>query len=92
MALETLDMALKPAKARLVCRDEQYKNKAIIYPQQVLWRTPVHGDNTELAFLGRRDRWSDSRRVASQLQSRYQQGNEDAAQSRLRENRQPQAV
>ena len=56
---ETLDMALHEAlpKARLVCRDEQYKNKAIIYFTlqkyfQELQEMEEKAEMAQLSFMG----------------------------------------
>ncbi|KAJ6441708.1 Protein rds1 [Purpureocillium lavendulum] len=56
---ETLDMALHEAlpKARLVCRDEQYKNKAIIYFTlqkyfQELQEMEEKADMAQMSFMG----------------------------------------
>ncbi|RYP26495.1 hypothetical protein DL767_007999 [Monosporascus sp. MG133] len=54
--VETLDLALHEAlpRARLVCRDEQYKNKAIIYYTLDKYYKELHGaeDSSEVGFLG----------------------------------------
>ncbi|KAF4872858.1 hypothetical protein CGCSCA1_v008000 [Colletotrichum siamense] len=54
--VETLDMALHEAlpKARLVCRDEQYKNKAIIYYTLKRYYAQMlqAEDNSEMGILG----------------------------------------
>lgn len=54
--VETLDMALHEAlpKARLVCRDEQYKNKAIIYYtlQKYAKELQSYEDNADNNWLG----------------------------------------
>ncbi|KAI1471680.1 uncharacterized protein F4812DRAFT_415090 [Daldinia caldariorum] len=54
--VETLDLALHEAlpKARLVCRDEQYKNKAIIYYtlEKYYRELQAHEDNPEVGLLG----------------------------------------
>ncbi|KAK5997370.1 C-module-binding factor A [Cladobotryum mycophilum] len=57
--VETLDLALHEAlpKARLVCRDEQYKNKAIIYYtlqkyHQELQDTEEKAELTQMSFMG----------------------------------------
>jgi hypothetical protein len=54
--VETLDFALHEAlpKARLVCRDEQYKNKAIIYYTLQKYSTDLvkTEENAEQSFLG----------------------------------------
>lgn len=54
--VETLDLALHEAlpKARLVCRDEQYKNKAIIYYTLEKYHKELHSseDNSEVGWLG----------------------------------------
>ncbi|KAL1840526.1 hypothetical protein VTJ49DRAFT_347 [Mycothermus thermophilus] len=54
--VETLQMALHEAlpKARLVCRDEQYKNKAIIYfTLDKYYREMVQAEKTaDISFLG----------------------------------------
>ncbi|KFH44356.1 hypothetical protein ACRE_048760 [Hapsidospora chrysogenum ATCC 11550] len=56
---ETLDMALHEAlpKARLVCRDEQYKNKAIIYYTlskyyRQLQELEENAELTQMSFMG----------------------------------------
>ncbi|KAF4983230.1 hypothetical protein FZEAL_1315, partial [Fusarium zealandicum] len=56
---ETLELALHEAlpKARLVCRDEQYKNKAIIYftlvkYYQQLQHLEENAEMTQMSFLG----------------------------------------
>ncbi|RYP72373.1 hypothetical protein DL769_004445 [Monosporascus sp. CRB-8-3] len=54
--VETLDLALHEAlpRARLVCRDEQYKNKAIIYYTLDKYHKELHGaeESSEVGFLG----------------------------------------
>ncbi|KAI1425581.1 hypothetical protein F5Y12DRAFT_746666 [Xylaria sp. FL1777] len=54
--VETLDLALHEAlpKARLVCRDEQYKNKAIIYYTLEKYYKELQSfeDNAEASWLG----------------------------------------
>ncbi|KAI1173211.1 hypothetical protein F4777DRAFT_581219 [Nemania sp. FL0916] len=54
--VETLDLALHEAlpKARLVCRDEQYKNKAIIYYTLEKYYKELQSfeDNAEESWLG----------------------------------------
>ncbi|RYO79640.1 hypothetical protein DL762_008080 [Monosporascus cannonballus] len=54
--VETLDLALHEAlpRARLVCRDEQYKNKAIIYYTLDKYYKELHGaeESSEVGFLG----------------------------------------
>lgn len=54
--VETLDLALHEAlpKARLVCRDEQYKNKAIIYFTLEKYYKDLQPaeENTEVGLLG----------------------------------------
>ncbi|KOS22805.1 hypothetical protein ESCO_003721 [Escovopsis weberi] len=57
--VETLDLALHEAlpKARLVCRDEQYKNKAIIYYtlqkyHQELQALEEGADSGQMSFMG----------------------------------------
>jgi hypothetical protein len=54
--VETLELALQEAlpKARLVCRDEQYKNKAIIYYSLVRYYTELQNmeENAALTELG----------------------------------------
>lgn len=56
---ETLELALHEAlpKARLVCRDEQYKNKAIIYYtllkyHQQLLQLEENAELTQMSFMG----------------------------------------
>lgn len=55
-AVETLDLALHEAlpKARLVCRDEQYKNKAIIYYTLEKYHRELQSfeDSAEVSWLG----------------------------------------
>ncbi|KAI1381259.1 hypothetical protein F4677DRAFT_402535 [Hypoxylon crocopeplum] len=54
--VETLDLALQEAlpKARLVCRDEQYKNKAIIYFTLEKYHKELQApdETSEIGFLG----------------------------------------
>ncbi|KAK5631226.1 hypothetical protein RRF57_006940 [Xylaria bambusicola] len=54
--VETLDLALHEAlpKARLVCRDEQYKNKAIIYYtlEKYYKELQLFEDSPEVSWLG----------------------------------------
>ncbi|KAI0472214.1 hypothetical protein F4859DRAFT_522176 [Xylaria cf. heliscus] len=54
--VETLDLALHEAlpKARLVCRDEQYKNKAIIYHTLEKYYKEMQSfeDSAEVSWLG----------------------------------------
>ncbi|KAI1653677.1 hypothetical protein F4813DRAFT_373692 [Daldinia decipiens] len=54
--VETLNLALHEAlpKARLVCRDEQYKNKAIIYytMERYYKDLQAHEENSEVGLLG----------------------------------------
>ncbi|KAI2772115.1 hypothetical protein F4815DRAFT_419327 [Daldinia loculata] len=54
--VETLDLALHEAlpKARLVCRDEQYKNKAIVYytMEKYYKDLQAHEENSEVGLLG----------------------------------------
>ncbi|KAI0445694.1 hypothetical protein F4803DRAFT_506988 [Xylaria telfairii] len=54
--VETLDLALHEAlpKARLVCRDEQYKNKAIIYYTLEKYYNEIQSfeDSAEVSWLG----------------------------------------
>lgn len=70
--VETLEMALHEAlpKARLVCRDEQYKNKAIVYFTLKKYRRELLElqKNTDMAWLGiGQDLFRDSPRVQQLL-------------------------